>query len=90
VISTRKQQRLYYNSSTDRVIVTIESIPCVVSTQESGQVFMKMMQEILDDSKILNTGGDFPFDKASIIHTGACWQFKSETLVIKGNLNGAV
>jgi hypothetical protein len=51
---------------------------------------MKMMQEIMDDPKILNTGGDFPFDKASIIHTGACWQFKSETLVIKGNLNAAV
>lgn len=87
MISTRKQQRLYYNSSTDRVITTIESIPCVVSTQDSSKVFLDMMNQIMDDPQILATGGDFPFDKATITHTGACWQFKTETLVIKGGLN---
>lgn len=83
MIADRRHTRGYYNSSTDRVFITIESLPCTKGTQKATKVFWDMMKQIVDDPQIFQTGSDSPFDRLTIEHNDKCWVIKTETLVTK-------
>lgn len=83
MIANRKQNRGYFNNSTDRVTIVIESLPCVKGTLDAGSIYFGMMKQIQEDPLVLFSGGPMPFDRATIEHNGTCWVMRTETLVMK-------
>lgn len=78
----RVTKRFFYNTSTDRVVVTLKSSPCVAKSVESRFYITEIFQNLASCPELLNCDTE-TFEKASILHDGQQWILTAEALVPK-------
>lgn len=81
MISERRSNRVWYNVSTEKVIVSIESIDCRRDTIDAATVLYGMLKSIVDDPRLIECGESKIFETAQINHNGTRWVIKMEALV---------
>jgi len=76
------KQRLWYNTSRERVISTIRSAPCSPKTVLAQQLLTQIFQNLTTDPRLMYCD-EAIFDSAKITHDGQQWIVSFEALVEK-------
>ncbi len=75
-------KRLYFNTTTERVLVEIKSAPCVKKTIEARAALVEILQNCVNNQNLLHCDAEL-LERATITHDGTRWVFRSEALVLK-------
>ena len=81
MISDRRMNRVWYNSSTEKIIIMLESIECRQDNMTAAVVLHTVLKSIVDDPRLIECGEAKIFETATITHNGTRWVMKLEALV---------
>jgi hypothetical protein len=75
-------KRLYFNATTDRVLVEIRSAPCAKRTVEARAALVEILQNCVLNQNLLHCDAEL-MESATIRHDGTRWVLRTEALVLK-------
>lgn len=81
MIADRRQTKVWYNASTEKVMAVIESIEVDRNTLDAVRVLNEMLRHIAEHPQLLECGAAKVFETAKIEHDGKRWVMKMEALV---------
>lgn len=77
-----QHQKFYYNTSSERVRVTIRSAPCAPRSQQAQTILVQIMQNMIEDPRLMYCDNNM-FDNMTTRHDGTQWVIIMESIVPK-------
>jgi hypothetical protein len=75
-------KRVYYNQTHELVKFELRSTPCVARTIAARVALVELLQTLVEHQNYLHCDAEL-LEKASIVHDGNRWIFRSEAKVLK-------
>lgn len=72
--------------STERVVITIRSMPCKPRTLDAVAALTAVMQNLMNDPRLMACD-DLLFDHSRLVHDGNTWVWTFESMEPRKDLN---